>query len=76
MRPFERAECGAHAEEIRRRTRTEWIGRRYPAHERDMATRRAEAILRREAPIGIEPMMEVLQTSALPLGYGAEGQQT
>jgi hypothetical protein len=26
-----------------------------------------------EAPIGIEPMMEVLQTSALPLGYGAEG---
>ena len=30
----------------------------------------------REAPIGIEPMMEVLQTSALPLGYGAEGQQT
>ena len=25
-----------------------------------------------EAPIGIEPMMEVLQTSALPLGYGAE----
>ena len=29
-----------------------------------------------EAPIGIEPMMEVLQTSALPLGYGAEGQQT
>jgi hypothetical protein len=25
----------------------------------------------REAPIGIEPMMEVLQTSALPLGYGA-----
>ena len=29
-----------------------------------------------EAPIGIEPMMEVLQTSALPLGYGAEGLQT
>jgi hypothetical protein len=54
----------------------EWISSRYPAHERDMATRRAEAMLRREAPIGIEPMMEVLQTSALPLGYGAEGQQT
>jgi hypothetical protein len=30
----------------------------------------------KEAPIGIEPMMEVLQTSALPLGYGAGGQQT
>jgi hypothetical protein len=25
----------------------------------------------REAPVGIEPTMEVLQTSALPLGYGA-----
>ena len=24
-----------------------------------------------EAPTGIEPVMEVLQTSALPLGYGA-----
>src|SRR5207249_4124135 len=24
-----------------------------------------------EAPIGIEPMIKVLQTSALPLGYGA-----
>ena len=24
-----------------------------------------------EAPIGVEPMMKVLQTSALPLGYGA-----
>jgi hypothetical protein len=34
-------------------------------------TRQVEAILRQEAPIGIEPMMEVLQTSALPLGYGA-----
>jgi hypothetical protein len=45
------------------RTRTEWISRRYPEHERDMATRRAEAILRREAPIGIEPMMEVLKFS-------------
>ena len=27
-----------------------------------------------EAPVGIEPTMEVLQTSALPLGYGARGQ--
>jgi hypothetical protein len=27
--------------------------------------------LRREAPPGFEPGMEVLQTSALPLGYGA-----
>jgi hypothetical protein len=71
MRPIEGAECGSHAEEIRCRTRMEWISSRYPAHERDMATRRAEAMLRREAPIGIEPMMEVLQTSALPLGYGA-----
>ena len=26
-----------------------------------------------EAPTGIEPVMEVLQTSALPLGYGAMG---
>jgi hypothetical protein len=26
-----------------------------------------------EAPSGFEPEMEVLQTSALPLGYGAEG---
>ncbi len=26
----------------------------------------------REAPTGVEPVMEVLQTSALPLGYGAE----
>ncbi len=25
----------------------------------------------REAPTGVEPVMEVLQTSALPLGYGA-----
>ena len=25
-----------------------------------------------EAPSGFEPEMEVLQTSALPLGYGAE----
>ena len=25
-----------------------------------------------EAPPGFEPGMEVLQTSALPLGYGAE----
>ncbi len=24
-----------------------------------------------EAPTGVEPVMEVLQTSALPLGYGA-----
>lgn len=24
-----------------------------------------------EAPMGLEPMVEVLQTSALPLGYGA-----
>ena len=24
-----------------------------------------------EAPTGFEPVMEVLQTSALPLGYGA-----
>ncbi len=29
-----------------------------------------------EAPPGFEPGVEVLQTSALPLGYGAEGQQT
>ena len=27
----------------------------------------------KEAPTGVEPVMEVLQTSALPLGYGAEG---
>ena len=27
--------------------------------------------VRREAPGGFEPPMEVLQTSALPLGYGA-----
>jgi hypothetical protein len=26
-----------------------------------------------KAPTGVEPVMEVLQTSALPLGYGAEG---
>jgi hypothetical protein len=26
-----------------------------------------------EAPSGFEPEMEVLQTSALPLGYGALG---
>lgn len=26
---------------------------------------------RPEAPTGVEPVMEVLQTSALPLGYGA-----
>jgi hypothetical protein len=26
-----------------------------------------------EAPTGVEPVMEVLQTSALPLGYGAVG---
>jgi hypothetical protein len=26
-----------------------------------------------EAPPGFEPGMEVLQTSALPLGYGAAG---
>jgi hypothetical protein len=26
-----------------------------------------------EAPSGFEPEMEVLQTSALPLGYGAQG---
>src|SRR5512134_134676 len=26
-----------------------------------------------EAPTGVEPVMEVLQTSALPLGYGAGG---
>ena len=25
-----------------------------------------------KAPTGVEPVMEVLQTSALPLGYGAE----
>jgi hypothetical protein len=25
-----------------------------------------------EAPTGFEPVMEVLQTSALPLGYGAK----
>jgi hypothetical protein len=29
-----------------------------------------------EAPPGFEPGVEVLQTSALPLGYGAAGQQT
>ena len=29
-----------------------------------------------EAPPGFEPGVEVLQTSALPLGYGARGQQT
>ena len=28
--------------------------------------------LRLEAPTGVEPVMEVLQTSALPLGYGAD----
>ena len=29
-----------------------------------------------KAPPGFEPGVEVLQTSALPLGYGAAGQQT
>ena len=29
---------------------------------------------RLEAAIGVEPMMEVLQTSALPLGYAASAQ--
>ena len=29
-----------------------------------------------EAPTGVEPVMEVLQTSALPLGYGAGGVKT
>ena len=30
-----------------------------------------EVLLFLEAPIGIGPMIKVLQTSALPLGYGA-----
>jgi hypothetical protein len=33
------------------------------------------ASCRREAPPGFEPGMEVLQTSALPLGYGAGGRE-
>ena len=28
-------------------------------------------VLTEKAPTGVEPVMEVLQTSALPLGYGA-----
>src|SRR5688500_13494299 len=35
-------------------------------------TPRAKARGVAEAPTGVEPVMEVLQTSALPLGYGAE----
>ena len=34
--------------------------------------RPAEEAGRPEASTGVEPVMEVLQTSSLPLGYGAE----
>jgi hypothetical protein len=43
---------------------------RKPLELRDSSLAGGES--RREAPGGFEPPVEVLQTSALPLGYGAE----
>ncbi len=39
--------------------------------QRPPLSRWPKSLLRKEAPTGVEPVMEVLQTSALPLGYGA-----
>ena len=41
--------------------------------ERPLSVRCPFTVNCEEAPTGVEPVMEVLQTSALPLGYGAEG---
>ena len=45
----------------------EWPARQAPAGKLEILREKMEA------PPGFEPGMEVLQTSALPLGYGAAG---